>query len=113
MTAPRDPGLQPERTALSWRRTLLAMAVGSLLALRVLPPVLGDWSLALGLAGLGTVAVLWLLAARRSRLAEAVFRDRLPASAMPGGALLLALGLLASAGGALGLLLVLLPHPGP
>lgn len=113
MSTPRDPGLQPERTALSWRRTLLALAVGSLLSLRVLPPVFGNWSLALGIAGLGTVAVLWLLTVRRSRLAEAVFRDRLPASAMPGGALLLALALLATAGAALGLLLVLLPHPAP
>ncbi|MGX5697210.1 DUF202 domain-containing protein [Agromyces soli] len=31
---PRDPGLQPERTALSWTRTALVVAVNALLALR-------------------------------------------------------------------------------
>lgn len=30
----RDPGLQPERTALSWTRTSLVVAVNALLALR-------------------------------------------------------------------------------
>jgi len=31
---PRDPGLQGERTALSWNRTALSIAVNALLALR-------------------------------------------------------------------------------
>ncbi|MFK4729984.1 DUF202 domain-containing protein [Agromyces mediolanus] len=33
-TVIRDPGLQPERTALSWTRTALVVAVNALLALR-------------------------------------------------------------------------------
>ena len=40
-----DVGLQPERTALSWRRTALSMAVGSVVAVRVLPDLFGAWAL--------------------------------------------------------------------
>jgi uncharacterized membrane protein YidH (DUF202 family) len=45
--APRifDPGMQPERTALAWRRTALAMGVGSIVSLRVFPLALGPWAL--------------------------------------------------------------------
>lgn len=112
MSAPRDPGLQPERTELSWRRTLLALAVGALVSVRVLPPVLGDWTIATGLLGVLVAAVLWLLARRRHALVAAVFRGRAPAAAMPGGALLLVLALFAAAGAVLGLVYAVLQHAG-
>lgn len=103
MIAPRDPGLQPERTELSWRRTLLALAVGALVSVRVLPGVLGDWTIALGLGGVGIVAVFGVLTRSRHARIAAVFRGELPRIAIPGGALLLALALFTAAGAALGL----------
>lgn len=72
MTAPPagvfDPGLQPERTGLAWRRTGLALAVGSLVALRVVPgPGDGGWTLLPGLAGLGLALAVLVLGERRYR----------------------------------------------
>jgi hypothetical protein len=54
---PRDPGLQPERTRLAWRRTTLAFAVATLLAGR--EAVLHGVSPA-GLVGLSLCAGAWL-----------------------------------------------------
>lgn len=111
MTAPRDPGLQPERTELAWRRTLLSLAAGALVSVRLLPPVLGDWTIVTGLAGVVVAGLLWSLAHRRHRGVAAVFRGSAPRSAMPDGVLLAALALLTSAGAALGLLYAALLRP--
>jgi len=97
---PFDPGLQLERTELAWRRTALSIALAALVAVRLLPPVLGPWAFGAGLAGLGTALLLGVLArARAERAAQALLDgDR----AMPGGGLLLALAALVLAGAVLG-----------
>jgi uncharacterized membrane protein YidH (DUF202 family) len=56
---PFDRGLQPERTALAWRRTGLSLAVGAVVAVRILPEHLGVW--AVGPAGLGLLAAVLVL----------------------------------------------------
>jgi uncharacterized membrane protein YidH (DUF202 family) len=119
-----DRGSQVERTALAWRRTTLALAAGALVSLRVLPGVLGLWSFGAGILGLALAGLLWLLSGRRHRRIRAAFAaagDRLrapslelalvPQLRMPGAGVLLLLALVASGGGALGLLyVVLLPR---
>ncbi|RUQ98346.1 DUF202 domain-containing protein [Labedella endophytica] len=61
---PFDPGLQPERTALAWRRTALALVVAAVVGIRVLPTLLGDWAMIPAGAGL-VLAVIVLLASHR------------------------------------------------
>ena len=63
----KDPGLQPERTALAWRRTGLVMAANAILLLRSglqAGPVAVSW---LGVA-LVCVAVAMLLAGEHRRV---------------------------------------------
>lgn len=80
-----DPGLQPERTALAWRRSTLSLVAGGALALRFLPPQLGPWSLAIGVLGLLAGGAIWAAgAARARRLRHAVDAGR----PLPGGLLI-------------------------
>ncbi|MFI0966840.1 DUF202 domain-containing protein [Streptomyces sp. NPDC021080] len=72
MTTPlreeRDPGLQPERTRLAWRRTTLSCTVVAVLAAKAL---LHDRDSAAGIVAFAFCCVLWLaflgLAHRRIR----------------------------------------------
>ncbi|MFT2690646.1 DUF202 domain-containing protein [Clavibacter zhangzhiyongii] len=87
---PFDPGLQPERTALAWRRTALALVVGSLLGLRALPALLGPAGLVVAAAGvlaaLGVLTTAHLRYRRVHRILTAAADPHRPV-ALPGGAL--------------------------
>lgn len=88
-----DPGLQPERTELAWRRTVLAIGVGYLIVLRVLRPLspgAGSAWLALGLAWVTFAVVLWSRArARHIHITRALLAIR--PVAMPDARMLLGL----------------------
>ncbi len=98
--APTPPGVQAERTDLAWQRTALALGTGSLVAGRLLAPVVGPASWALAVAGLLGAGTVWWLARRRTATWSRLLVD--DGSPAPGGAVLtataagvLALGLLA------------------
>lgn len=94
MSYPLDPGLQPERTLLAWRRTCLGLVVNSFLlmrggALHGEPAAIGAGLLVVALAG-------WLYARVRARLSCAPgvcasSPDRLALMAAAGAALLVCL----------------------
>lgn len=71
MTAPReapfDPGLQPERTLLAWRRTCLALAVASAVIVRFAGEAIGVAAAVLGIVGVATAAAGYLRASMRYR----------------------------------------------
>jgi len=85
-----DPGLQPERTALAWRRTGLAAAVGAIAGTRVLVPTLGAGALVVGLLGLTLAALLVLGSTRRARRAKACLLQDGNLVSGPGGRLIAA-----------------------
>ncbi|MEI5099689.1 DUF202 domain-containing protein [Streptomyces sp. PmtG] len=65
--AGRDPGLQPERTRLAWRRTTLACTVAAVLAVRA---ALTGGPSAAGIVACALALLLWLgfLAAAHRRI---------------------------------------------
>ncbi|MFD4373019.1 DUF202 domain-containing protein [Streptomyces sp. NPDC058486] len=68
----RDPGLQPERTRLAWRRTTLSCTVVAVLGIKL---AFMDDATAAGVTGLALSALLWIaflaVAHRRIRTLDA------------------------------------------
>lgn len=64
--ASSDAGLQPERTSLAWRRTALAVAIGSIVSLRVLTAALEHpvWFVP-GVLGVCFAGWMWWASERR------------------------------------------------
>ncbi|MFK4806195.1 DUF202 domain-containing protein [Microbacterium sp. ZW CA_36] len=99
-----DPGLQPERNELAWRRTALALGVGSIVAMRLIPSALGNgWWVLVGAAGLAVSAFFWLSARRRYRAVNVALRREGERAGMPGASRMLALAIFTSCAGALSL----------
>ena len=85
MPATGDPGLQPERTALAWSRTALALAVNALLALRA-GLIAGEPLLVtVGVVLFGTAgAAIVVATARRRQLSGDVLTITPPRGALVG-----------------------------
>lgn len=71
-----DVGLQPERTELAWRRTVISLAVLSLGAIRLLPAIYGSWLLALpGVVGVSCSAVIWQASRHRHHVVDSALHE--------------------------------------
>ena len=105
---PVDPGLQAERTLLSWRRTALLVLGCSLLVARATGPVS---ALSATLVGIGvlTVVQMFRISARRYPSNRAAVDDSSPRGAARVGGSLLYLSIAASSIGVLGTVTVVLP----
>jgi uncharacterized membrane protein YidH (DUF202 family) len=99
---PFDPGLQPERTALAWRRTALSVAVGSLAAGRLLEPLLGGVGWVLAAAGIALGFGMVLAARRRAAAVDRALAATGDLRAGPGASLLAAAAVVAVLVGVVG-----------
>lgn len=106
-TAPFDPGLQPERTALAWRRTALALTLGPVAAARVLAPQLGALTAATAVLGLVVGGSLAAAARARYRRTHRALTGEGPPAHLPGGGLLLLTATVPFVGGIAAVALVL------
>jgi uncharacterized membrane protein YidH (DUF202 family) len=88
-----DTGLQPERTALAWRRTALALAGGALVAVRIVPAVVGPWAYLPTGAGLVLAVVILVLAHRRYRCLHRALVEHHQPDRRPDGRLVALTGL--------------------
>jgi hypothetical protein len=105
-SGPSDRGLAPERTALAWRRAILALLAGALLIFRT--PLLDEWGVDAGVLALAVAVTLWVLSEQRLRR----IRRTLAASGqLPDGRLTLALALAVAAAGSVGFLYLLVARP--
>lgn len=100
MTEPTlfDAGLQPEHTELAWRRSALAIAVGSLISLRILPAglptSLAVFGLVPGIVGILAACAIWV-AARRRQVRLSAYLTKASLRGPHGGGMLLSLTMLA------------------
>ena len=104
---PYDAGLQAERTALAWRRTSLALAVGALISLRVLPHY---WGLP-GIVLSGIEVVLSLIVIRLAHRRYQTHHQRLTSGqyvqiGLPDGVLPLLMVAISICAGTLAMILV-------
>ncbi|WP_431836090.1 DUF202 domain-containing protein [Cellulomonas sp. Y8] len=104
-----DAGLQPERTTLAWRRTILSLLVVVLVVERLVPPHLDTVGVVAAAAGTLSVVTTAVLAARRSRHVADALRDASPEARvrMPGSGPLLVLASAVTAGAGVGWLAIL------
>ena len=84
-----DTGLQLERTALAWQRTLLSLAAGSLAIGRGLLPAMGATSWILAGVGVTTSVVLFVVTRRRYAAAHK-YLTAVDATSLPTDARLIA-----------------------
>ena len=70
MSAPFDAGLQPERTLLAWRRTCLALGLGSVVAARFTAQEFGALGALLGAVGVLLATGAYVASSLRYRRAH-------------------------------------------